>query len=109
MYEIVLGVCKKWGESHWTLLTMYVGTGCMCTQDMFNQLTVLGARIGAQSAFVDLFVYMQMHMCIQACFAWKGGETPMAGIQVKTCIPYYIRNANSLLLTSLHAVMCMTM
>ena len=109
MYEIVLGVCKKWGESHWTLLTMYVGTGCMSTQDMFQQLTVLLALIWAQSAFVDFFVYMQMHMCMQVCFAWKGGGTPRTRIQVKTCIPYDIRNANSLLLTSLHAGMCMTM
>ena len=109
MCGIILGVCKKGGASHWTLLTMYVGTGCMSTLDMFQQLTVLLARIWAQSAFVDLFVYMQMHMCVQVCFAWKGGGTPRAGIQVKTCIPYDIRNANSLLLTSLHAGVCMTM
>ena len=81
----------------------------MSTQDMFQQLTVLLALIWAQSAFVDFFVYMQMHMCVQVCFALKGGGTPRAGIQVKTCIPYGISNANLLLLTSLHAWMCIAM
>ena len=88
---------------------MYVGMGCMSMQDMFLQLTVLLALIWARVALVDFFVYMHMHMCMQVCFAWKGGGTPRAGIQVKTCIPYDISNANSLLLTSLHAWMCIAM
>ena len=75
-------------------------------QDMFNQLTVLDAMVGAQSAFVDFFVYMQMHMCVQVGFVGKGGGAPRTRIQVKTCILDYIRNANSLFLTSLHAVVC---